>query len=356
MNVNEAVKAYQAQLSTYERFTLKLRALLEELLDLNEIGNYSLEHRTKDVEGFREKISRVGKHYEDPLSEVTDLCGLRIILIRLSDVERVINLIRSEFEIDEQNSVNKEAELKEDQFGYSSVHLVVQLNAARSSLPESRAFKHMKAEIQVRTVLQHAWATISHIFLYKASETVESHIGRRLFRLSAFFEIGDSELEQFAQAVKDVQAAIRTEVQEGDRQVELNADSLRVYIETAPEVAYWLNSLRSGAFNWSIESFMNDLSRLGDVAEFCGIKTLNQLGGVLIEARNWGGTFFNLYTTQVIQEYAPPQIGAHPDDVIVMIVIASFIESFTPQLLKERFGWHDGELVEDSAKKARKLL
>jgi trimethylamine:corrinoid methyltransferase-like protein len=51
----------------------------------------------------------------------------------------------------------------------------------------------MHAEVHVRTVLQHAWAAISHSLQYKKEDDVPAALRRRLNRLAALLELADQE-------------------------------------------------------------------------------------------------------------------------------------------------------------------
>jgi putative GTP pyrophosphokinase len=353
MNVNEAVQAYQDQRPTYERFALKLRRLLEELLEDYAFGE-TIEYRTKEVDHFREKVTRVGKNYTDPLTEITDLCGLRIILRRRSDVQRVVSLIRGQFDIDEAHSSYKEDELNVDQFGYSSVHLVVQLKGNRVLLPEWSRFENLKAEIQVRTILQHAWAQIAHDFDYKTEADVPRELRRRLFRVSAQIETADLELEHFTKEVDELLKTYKLEVSEGNAAIELNVDSLRVYIQNAPEVRRWNDSLQDAEGFRLIDP--GELSRTTRTAELCDIKSLDQLSSVMQAANAWGETFIKLHlrNLQLPSSRMRKSRRLHRDAVVGWFLIAAHIERFTPQMI-ENLGWANPQSILDAARKARKL-
>ena len=81
-------------------------------------------------------------------------------------------MITGSFNIDEKNSLDKKILLASDQIGYRSVHFVCDLGAQRSGLPEFKDLGGLKFEIQVRTVLQHAWAELAHDRNYKFSGTL----------------------------------------------------------------------------------------------------------------------------------------------------------------------------------------
>jgi hypothetical protein len=73
---------------------------------------------------------------------------------------------------------------EEEKLGYQSIHYLVQFGAVRCGLPEYARFAGMTAEIQVRTILQHAWAEIEHDIQYKAVEAIPVSIQRRFMSLA----------------------------------------------------------------------------------------------------------------------------------------------------------------------------
>jgi len=351
VDVEHAVAQYKKRFSTYERFTIKTRELVDALLNEQNLS-FLLEHRTKDVEAFREKITRPGKSYSDPLREVTDLCGIRIILRRISDVEQVVGMLKEEFDVDEKNSVYKGAELGVDQFGYTSIHLVVSTLASRAALTEWRPYADLKAEIQVRTILQHAWALISHSFDYKVGADIPKEFRRRLFRLSALFELADEELDQLVDDIQLKVESYRASLTAGNKAIELNIDSLRAYIETSQEVQYWNNYLRThtgqNVATWG------DLSRDIRFANYCGIKSLEQINQLLSQARGWGEDFFTLYYDEYFKRdrVTPDKVTTVLNGVVTMLMIAANVERFTPEILAKEFGF-GSTFILDVARRTR---
>jgi hypothetical protein len=146
------------------------------------------------------KIGQPGKEYQS-LSDITDLVGVRIITHYADEVEQIARVIESEFTIDGENSGDKGKVLDPDRFGYLSVHYVLELGRARAALPEYRAYGGMKAEVQVRSILQHAWAENEHDLGYKSALSVPRSVRRRFSRLAGLLELADAEFD-----------AIRTEL------------------------------------------------------------------------------------------------------------------------------------------------
>src|SRR5215469_6005147 len=205
---------YRAIRGTCESLTARLQALIVDLLAEASLEVIQIEARTKAIDSFTEKISRKRVKYANPLTEVTDLVGLRIITYYREDVTRVGEILKKEFQIDATNSVDKAAALDPDRFGYTSVHYVVSLSPDRRRLAEWKPYAGLRAEIQVRTALQHAWSAVNHKLDYKSPTEVPRELRRRLFRLSALFELAD---EQFSE-LRDARARIASEyAQDGGR-------------------------------------------------------------------------------------------------------------------------------------------
>ncbi len=219
------------------RYTAKLAQLLRELLDGSSIEIAQLESRTKTVESLAEKANREGKSYDDPLREITDFSGIRIITYFREDVSRVAEIIRREFLVDGSNSRDMSDLLDPDQFGYQSVHFVVNLRSARLALTEWASFGDFSAEIQVRTVVQHAWAAISHKLDYKSESEVPKSIRRKLFRLSALLELADDEFASFRNELIIQRSRYETNIRDGNTLIDINLDSVSVYVNKSRTVA-----------------------------------------------------------------------------------------------------------------------
>lgn len=228
--VNRLVADYERQRADYFAFTQKLDGLLRELAHGAELAFESIEGRAKDPANLRGKLMRPEKDYRE-LREVTDLAGLRIVTTYQEDVEKAVQLIREEFEIDEANSVDKRKHLDPREFDYLTVSLIVSLKNPRSTLREWSNFAALKAEIQLRSALQHTWAQVSRALQYTREAQVPPELRRRLYRLMAMFEVADDEFSVIR--VKHRELAERTEsgVTAQELAIELSIESARRYLE-----------------------------------------------------------------------------------------------------------------------------
>lgn len=235
MTLDLHVSAYESRLPLQTRFTKKLELLIRDLLVVKNQNFHIIESRTKDVHSFRDKVSRPTKSYVSPVEEITDLSGIRIITYYQDEADRIGQLIESEFSVDVENSLRHQPEGAE--FGYTSRHYVIQLPAKRTGLPEWSELAGLKAEVQVRTVLQHAWAAVSHKLQYKREDDVPIQLRRKLFRLSALFELADDEFISLRSASGEVLRSIKTELGAGNQGLPIDIVSLSELLESSPAVA-----------------------------------------------------------------------------------------------------------------------
>jgi putative GTP pyrophosphokinase len=164
--------------------------------------------RLKDRSSLEGKLARPDRSYAD-LWDVTDLVGLRVTTYFEDAVDRVGGLLEQHLPIDLSRSTDKRRRRDASAFGYRSLHYVCRLGADGAALPAEAC-----CEIQIRTVLDHAWAEIEHDLGYKSRDTVPAAARRRLTRLAGLLELADQEflairreLDDYAKALPDRIAA-----------------------------------------------------------------------------------------------------------------------------------------------------
>jgi ppGpp synthetase/RelA/SpoT-type nucleotidyltranferase len=284
-------EAFRRQYSVYEDFTDKLKKLISELLRDKKIEVAQIEHRTKTVRSFIDKIQREGKTYANPLEEITDLVGIRIIAYQQEDVDRIRELLEKELDIDWGNSVDKAETLDPDRFGYLSVHYVVGLPPARRRLTEWKVFSSIKAEIQVRTALQHAWAAIDHKLRYKTAKEVPRDLRRKLFCLSALLELADDEFSNLTKLSEQVEAQYSQRLKKGNLDIEVDLSSLQVYLSSTKHLTRWRKEAREIGFRAALdagERRRKRRSRLLKILQLTGVATIKELDDILSDADSWG--------------------------------------------------------------------
>lgn len=227
-------REYAAQREEYKAFSLSVRDLLDRLLQDAGLSIVGIEHRTKSLGSFREKVERPEKAQKYlSCSEVTDLSGIRVITYLQEEHNQVCEIVRENFIIDLENSANREDLLEPDQFGYRSTHFVISYSDDRLKLAEFKRFAGKKAEVQVRTVLQHAWAAIDWKLRYKVDIGVPKDIRRRLYRISALLEAADDDFSLVSKSVLDLRASYEEQIQKGNLSIEVNQESLELFLMTS---------------------------------------------------------------------------------------------------------------------------
>jgi putative GTP pyrophosphokinase len=185
---------YDALVPQLKRLANNIGDALMQFISDAAVDIVSITYRIKTFESFAEKASR--KPSQEPCEQVHDLCGLRVILFYPGDLPKVEEIIQREFSVTE--STHKTEALQPDQFGYRSDHYLVRLRDAWLSAPNYRGLGDLNAEIQVRTILMHAWASLSHQLSYKTEAATPAQFRRQVYQLSALFELADQEFDRCA--------------------------------------------------------------------------------------------------------------------------------------------------------------
>lgn len=161
----QAIEKYQKVRPLYGELSGVVKNILSEVFNAHRIKTHSIEARAKEIESFGNKASSPSQddisrlQYPNPLPEITDLAGVRVITFFPKTLGTVDNVIRLQFDVIEKPD-KTQILIKEEKLGYGSIHYLVHLKDDRTNLPEYSRFKNLVAEIQVRTILQHAWAKI----------------------------------------------------------------------------------------------------------------------------------------------------------------------------------------------------
>lgn len=225
--------AYEAEKGLYEQFTRKNEQLIREILKEGE-DFHAIESRTKDLDSFEAKIDSPEKEQKyKNVCDITDLSGMRIICYLKGDVDRVCENLAKIYKMDIENSTNKDDKLEPDQFGYLSRHFVVQYTDERASLPENKPFSGLKAEIQVRTILQHAWAAIDWKLRYKSSSEIPKKLRRRVFRVSALLELVDDEFLSLSNSASDLRQSYESDIQSGNFEIGIDGESAELFLNNS---------------------------------------------------------------------------------------------------------------------------
>lgn len=227
--ISEAVKWYSETRPIYEQLSKKVETIIQEIINDQKIHIHAIYCRAKEIESFTKKIE--DPKYSDPINQITDFSGIRVITYVESDLELVCNVLESHFEIDKENSIDKSKSLGIDKVGYRSIHYVCKLHHDRLTLPEYKKFKGLFFEIQVRTILQHAWAEIEHDKDYKFSGELPAYLKRRFKVLAGVLELADREFNQLAIEIDKYSASVSSDTKQGKLDILIDSTSMKSYLD-----------------------------------------------------------------------------------------------------------------------------
>lgn len=252
----------------YKTLGESAEAIISALCRAHKIDFLAVSHRVKSVESLTEKFIRKG--YKT-LEGMTDILGVRVIAYVESDVELIKKVLQGTFMVHPNQSVDKSEELAVDQVGYRSVHYICDLGEARTSLPEFKQFRSTKFEVQIRTVLQHAWAEIEHDRSYKFSGDLPPDLRRRLSLLAGSLELLDREFSAVAHDIdKYEKEALRDARAKTPAEQLISPVTVRDYFARRPPIV----QLDPLSFSRPIEGAVRELANFG-------IRTIEELDQLL---------------------------------------------------------------------------
>jgi len=256
-----AVAEYEKIRPSYEEFAQTAKKMISSFLRGANVRCHSIEARAKGIDEFGKKAAKqlesdpTKPKYPNPLKNITDMAGVRVITFLPRTVGDVCELIEQEFEVLEK--VDKAAKLvDEGKIGYQSVHYLVKMHPSRTALAEYKSWKDLVLEIQVRTILQHAWAEMEHDIQYKSAVEIPTLTKRRFIALAGLLDIADREFqtlqEEYEQKKQQKEKEIETYLYDS-----AGSPDKDYIIESLKEMRLWINSEK---FNEELLKKLDEIS------------------------------------------------------------------------------------------------
>ena len=218
---------YRKQRADFVKLGDVAHAMLADIAKELGLTVLAVEHRVKEERSLAGKLERKGDLYNH-LDDITDILGCRVICFLSDEIDKIGKKVEEHFVIDWENSSDKRTLLKENAFGYLSLHYICSLPFG-DKWPDEICGK--KFEVQIRTILQHAWSAIHHDIGYKSDFGVPREISRQFARLAGLLELADDEFvrarDNMAAYTEDIRKRIITD--EAD-EVLINMISLNEYV------------------------------------------------------------------------------------------------------------------------------
>ena len=220
---SEAIlQEYRDQRPVFEKLQATVPEQIRTVFAETGIVVASIESRIKSEESLTGKLELKGTKYAT-LKDITDIFGVRIITFYVDDVDKVASVVDRLFDVDWENSVDKRKLHEIDSFGYLSLHYIC-------SIPDCP----YRFEIQMRTILQHAWANMNHDTGYKSGVEVPREYLRDMNRLAGMLELIDEQFSRIRTDINNYRRNVQSLVASGRlEEVPLDGDSYRSYLKFA---------------------------------------------------------------------------------------------------------------------------
>lgn len=228
------LEEYRENRPVFEKMLEIVRGALEKAVEENGLYVTAIETRIKTEASLAGKLELKGAKYAF-LSDITDILGARVITFYSDEVDKISALVDRIFKVDWSNSVDKRKIVELDRFGYSSLHYICCIPESLYCDPACPEINTYRFEIQMRSALQHVWATINHDTGYKSGVEVPSEHLRNLNRLAGMLELVDEEFCRIRTDIDNYRREVCNLVEDGRfDDVRLDGDSFRSYLKLDP--------------------------------------------------------------------------------------------------------------------------
>ncbi|ENZ1200875.1 GTP pyrophosphokinase [Acinetobacter baumannii] len=186
-----------------------LDSLNERGIDPNIFLKISPKVRIKDQKSLIDKAYYRNKPYTNPYDEIEDKVGIRFVVLLTEDVASICEIIKSNDLWTTFIARDFEEEKSKDPllFSYQSMHFILrprhEIKFNHITIPT-----HIPCEVQIRTLLQHAHAELTHDAVYKTTNKIKPTVLRTVAKCMALIETTDS---FFVEATRDLNSGPITE-------------------------------------------------------------------------------------------------------------------------------------------------
>jgi len=218
---------YENLFPMYKRLCREVIFILRDELKKTRIKNHGFSYRVKTFDSLYNKIVRKNIS-PDKFSNIHDVAGVRVVCLYRSDLETLNNLISKNFEITSMDTSRTRSEI---QFGYMSDHYTVKLSKDCGG-KRYDDLKSLECEVQVRTILMDAWASVSHHLAYKKEIDIPSSLRKDFNAVSGLLYAADTHFELFREGIDKSKEQLLTSLESDkfDFGQEINLDSLKAYL------------------------------------------------------------------------------------------------------------------------------
>ena len=225
---------YRERKPLYEKMKEIIVPRLLTLVKSNGLMVDAVEARVKKEKSLAGKLTLKGHKYAS-LDDITDILGVRVILFYADDVDKVASYVGKVFDVDWDNSVDKRKMHELDSFGYLSLHYVCRIPKEMYEDAAHPELNEIRFEIQMRSALQHVWASMEHDTGYKSDIECPREYLRMLSRLAGMLEMADDEFVRIKNGIATYRRKVESLMQKGEfESIPLDGDGFKSYLSLRP--------------------------------------------------------------------------------------------------------------------------
>lgn len=241
MSADDTIVEYLKVRPKFERLVVEIERLVRMRCVAHNLAFVSISGRAKAAASLENKIAR--KIYKNPLEEIHDLAGVRVVCSYQADAEALTEHLHELFSIHWEE--DKIAGLGAQLMGYGGTHFGVSLGTKYAGGVYNE-ITDLKCEIQVRTVLQDAWAIINHHLVYKNEDAVPERLKRDLNNVASLLEVAQSVFDTVRQKKFNYEQEISSKLLS-------TADFLsqKLDLDTLTAYSRWKFASMEVSLNWS---------------------------------------------------------------------------------------------------------
>lgn len=202
----DQISKYKKLRPLYKEFSKILKQILKNLVR-GTSSEFIIQSRVKTISSFANKLFNPDMKFTDPISEITDLCGMRIILPNINEMNGVCELIREKFIND---IITNEETFEAASLGHFQTYIIQLIPRlklyTRLELEIPDQIFDLKAEIQIRTYLSHGWAANQHKIFNKYEFKVPKPYKQELSRVKSLVSIEDDALNNITKKMQDYES------------------------------------------------------------------------------------------------------------------------------------------------------
>jgi putative GTP pyrophosphokinase len=161
--------------------------------------------RVKGDASILEKAFYRNKSYINPYDEITDKVGVRFVVLLANDIKVMDTAITTypDWEVSKDRDYELEQQENPIQFDYAAIHYVIRCKSVLK-FDDITITPHTPCEVQVKTILQHAYSELTHDTIYKPKVDATPRMRRTAAKSMALIEATNDYFEQVVEQVSQI--------------------------------------------------------------------------------------------------------------------------------------------------------